>query len=389
VAVAAAVFVAWYLATGDITTAAMPAIAVLVVAVSLKNKLATPTAILVGVGEGARRGVLIKGGSAFEKAGKIDMVVFDKTGTLTVGKPRVTDILVSPTFARDEILAIAASAETSSEHPLSVAVVESARAAGLSWPEASRFRAESGKGVVASVDGKKIEIGNAKLVPENGAFGEDIVKLESSGKTVIRVRIDGVLAGIMALADEVKPEAAMAVATLRKRGMGVAMITGDNERSARYMAQKLGIDDVVANVLPEGKAEAIKNMQNQKKTVAFVGDGVNDAPALAQADLGLAVGGGSDIALETGDVILVSGGPSKAAYAIELSKKTFKIIGQNLVWAFAYNIILIPVAALGWLNPMIAGGAMALSSVTVVMNALRIKSLTIKDQSPTMAYQHK
>jgi Cu+-exporting ATPase len=354
------------------------AVAVMVVACPCALGLATPTAVLVGTGEGAKNGVLIKNGAAFEKARHIDTVVFDKTGTLTLGKPVVTDVAVYTSMDKGEMLLLAAAAEAGSEHPLSRAIVEQARASGLEAPSASAFAAVPGQGVRATVNGFLVEIGNDKLVFDALVCASAIQNLEAVGKTVVRVSVNGKIQGIIAIADAPKPDAFSAIAELKKRGFTVIMITGDNERTARAVAKELGIDEVIAGCLPGAKASAIKKLQASGRSVVFVGDGINDAPALVQSDLGIAIGTGSDIAIEAGDMVLVSGGPSKVVYALALARKTFGTIRQNLFWAFFYNVIAIPIAALGLLNPMIAGAAMAFSSVSVVTNALRIKRLTIK-----------
>jgi Cu+-exporting ATPase len=378
IAIAIVVFLAWFFATKNIAAAVTAAVAVLVVACPCALGLATPTAVLVGTGEGAKNGVLIKNGAAFEKAKHINTVVFDKTGTLTAGKPAVTDVIVCGSMDRDELLALAAAAEAGSEHPLSKAIVDRARENKLRVAASSDFFALPGSGVRATVNGLKIEIGNDKLVPEAGECGNAINDLESAGKTVVRVRVNGTMQGIIAIADAAKPDAQAAVAELKKRGIVVIMITGDNERTARAVAKELDIDEVIAGCLPNAKAAAIKKLQESGRSVVFVGDGINDAPALVQSDLGMAIGTGSDIAIEAGDMVLVSGGPAKVVYALALARKTFGTIRQNLFWAFFYNVIAIPIAAMGLLNPMIAGAAMAFSSVSVVLNALRIKRLTIK-----------
>jgi len=378
IVIAVAVFLAWFFATKNTPAAMTAAVAVLVVACPCALGLATPTAVLVGTGEGAKNGVLIKNGAALEKAKRIDTVIFDKTGTLTQGKPVVTDVIVCGSMDRSMMLSLAASAEAGSEHPLSKAIVEYARENKIQSLAALEFVADPGKGVRATVNGQKVAIGNDKAVPDAGECSSKIGVLEAEGKTVVRVGIDGITRGVIAIADTLKPDAKNAVADLKKQGLAVIMITGDNERTARAAAEESGIDDVIAGVLPEAKAAAIKKLQEAGHSVVFVGDGINDAPALVQSNLGIAIGAGSDIAIEAGDMVLVSGGPSKVVYALALARKTFGTIRQNLFWAFFYNVIAIPIAAFGLLNPMIAGAAMAFSSVSVVFNALRIKRLTIK-----------
>ena len=378
IVIALAVFAVWFFATGSAGAALVPAIAVLVVACPCALGLATPTAVLVGTGEGAKHGVLIKSGTALEKAKRIDTVVFDKTGTLTLGKPVVTDILICGALDQDELLALAAAVESGSEHPLSRAVVDQAREKKIIVPSVSQFSALVGSGVRGVVTGRLVEIGNEKMISASSGCDTKIAVLEASGKTTVRVAVDGRVIGVIAIADAPKPDAKNAVSDLLRQGIRVVMITGDNERVARAIGNGLGITEVVAGVLPQEKATAIKQLQDGGRSVVFVGDGINDAPALVQADLGIAMGTGSDIAIEAGDMVLVAGGPSKVVYALALARKTFATIRQNLFWAFFYNVIAVPVAALGLLNPMIAGGAMAFSSVSVVLNALRIKRLTIK-----------
>jgi len=378
IVIAVAVFLAWFFATKNTAAAMTAAVAVMVVACPCALGLATPTAVLVGTGEGAKNGVLIKNGAAFQQARHIDTVVFDKTGTLTLGKPVVTDILACASMGKGEMLLLAAAAEAGSEHPLSRAIVAYALQNKIQVPKASEFVAVAGSGVRATVNGRKVAIGNGKIVLGADERLADIKKFEMEGKTAVRVSVDGMVQGVIAIADAPKPDAKGAIIELKKQRIGIIMITGDNERTARAVADELGIDDVIAGVLPGEKAAAIKKLQEAGRSVVFVGDGINDAPALVQSNLGIAIGTGSDIAIEAGDMVLVAGGPSKVVYALALAKKTFGTIRQNLFWAFFYNAIAIPVAALGLLNPMIAGAAMAFSSVSVVTNALRIKRLTIK-----------
>ena len=375
--VALGVFVAWWIRTGSIAAALVPAVAVLVVACPCALGLATPTAVLVGTGTGAKNGVLIKSGEALERARKIDTVIFDKTGTLTEGKPRVTDIVVCGELTQEEALALAASVEANSEHPLSKAVVAYAKERGLKASTASGFAAVTGKGVRATVAGKEILIGNEKLVSDAGKCASRLGELESQGKTVVRMSVGGVVVAIIAIADTPKADAKTAVAALKRTGVTVIMSTGDNERVATAVAATVGIDRVIAGVLPQEKAAEVKKLQDAGKSVAFVGDGINDAPALVAADLGIAIGTGSDIAIESGQMVLVEGNPTKAVFALALAKKTFRTIRQNLFWAFIYNIVAVPIAALGLLNPIIAGAAMALSSVSVVTNALRIRRVRV------------
>jgi Cu+-exporting ATPase len=328
--------------------ALIDAVAVLIIACPCALGLATPVAIMVGTGRAAGRGILIKGGEALEMARRIDTVVFDKTGTITQGKARVTRIVAAPGFTEAELLRLAASAERHSEHPIGKAIVEEAAARGIALEEAREFTALPGRGVRAMVGGRLVEAGRA-------------------------ITVDGVPAGFIEVADSIKPEAAETVRRLRAMGLDVWMITGDRQATADAIAREAGIDQVLAEVLPERKVEELKKLQAAGKRVAMVGDGINDAPALAQADLGMAIGAGTDIAMEAADVTLMRGDLLSVVEAIELSRRTMRIIRQNLFWAFAYNAVGIPVAALGLLSPMVASAAMALSSVTVVMNSLRLR----------------
>lgn len=369
---------AWYFATRDITQSAITGVAVLVIACPCALGLATPTAIMVGTGRGAQKGILIKNGEALERAKKIHTVMFDKTGTLTLGKPKVTDLLsCSDEFNEEEVLTIAASLEKESEHPLADAIVNYALNKKIKLEEVKEFKALSGKGVMGKIDGAEVFIGTHRFLKENEISTESCDKkvdeLEKHAKTVVLVAIDNKVAGIIAIADTIKPDAKEAVKALHQEGIETIVISGDNERTAKEIARQLNIKHVMAEVLPSQKAEKVKELQDQGQLVAFVGDGINDAPALAQAELGIAIGTGTDIAIESGNIVLVKGSPAKVVEAIKLARKTFTIIKQNLFWAFFYNIAAIPLAALGLLSPMIAAGAMAFSSVSVVLNSLRIK----------------
>lgn len=366
----------WWLATGDLYQSFIPAVAVLVIACPCSLGLATPTAIMVGTGLGARRGILIKNGEALESAKGITVVLLDKTGTLTEGRPKVAAVV--PIAGAREILRLAASVESASEHPLARAVVDAARADDIELADATCFASIAGNGVRASVDGKQVLLGSPRFLRQAtvpfSVEDEAIIEAhESTGKTVVAVAADGALQGFIAIADAVKSDAKQAVESLKAEGLRTAMITGDNEKAARAIAAELGIEQVYADVLPHEKAQKVRELQTQGLRVAFVGDGINDAPALAQAELGVAMGTGTDIAIEAGNIVVVRGSPLKVVEALSLSRATFRTIRQNLFWAFFYNVAAIPLAALGWLNPMIAAAAMAISSVSVVGNSLRLR----------------
>jgi len=369
--------VVWYVLTGDVAASIVPAVAVLVIACPCALGLATPTAIMVGTGLGARRGILIKNGESLERAKRIDVVMFDKTGTLTEGKPRVTDVVAINGQDQQTLVELAASLEKFSEHPLAKAVVAEATKRAVSLEDPKDFKNIEGKGISGSINGTPVLVGSLRLMRDSGVdvdpIAAEIDRLEHEAKTAIAVAADARIIGSIAIADTEKSDAASAIEQLDKLGIASAMITGDNMATANAIAQNLGIKHVYAQVLPKDKADAVKRLQQQGKKVAFVGDGINDAPALAQADLGIAMGTGTDVAIEAGNIVLVKGRPSKVVDAILLSRKTFRTIKQNMFWAFFYNIAAVPLAAFGWLNPMIAGGAMAFSSVSVVGNSLRIK----------------
>jgi P-type Cu+ transporter len=377
--IAFATAIGWYLFAGDVYQSFVPAVAVLLIACPCSLGLATPTAIMVGTGVGARRGILIKNGEALERGRRIDVVMHDKTGTLTEGRPRVVDVVAIKTgVSADEILRIAASLERLSEHPLGQAIVRAAQERGIALAEVQDFANVAGKGIRGSIANAMVLIGNARLLTEDGISVErgasQIEAREARAETAIAVASKGELIGVISIADTIKSDAKAAIEHLRADGIATVMITGDNMRTAKAIASQIGIDDVFAEALPHEKAEKVKSLQQRGQRVAFVGDGINDAPALAQADLGIAIGTGTDIAIEAGNIVLVKGSPLKIIEALALSRLTFKTIRQNLFWAFFYNVVAIPLAAFGLLNPMIAAGAMAISSVSVVGNSLRIRS---------------
>ena len=378
-------FLAWYLSGSDLAFSLKAFIAVVIVACPCALGLATPTAVIVGTGKGAENGILIKDAATLELACKVDTVVFDKTGTLTRGKPEVTDIIsLSGSYSEDKILEIAAAVEQRSEHHIGDAIVAKAVEKKVSIPEIADFSAIPGKGVEAKYNGSSVIVANGKMFVERGIdvskAEADVAQLEGQGKTVVLVGIDGKAVGIIAVADTAKEFAAEAIARLKQMGKKVVMISGDNRRSAESIARQLGIDDVLAEVLPEDKAVEIKKLQAGGGKVAMVGDGVNDAPALVQADVGIAIGSGTDVAIESGGIVLVKDDIRDVVRTLEISCYTMRKIKQNLFWAFFYNIVAIPVAAgvlypsTGFLlNPIIAGAAMAFSSVSVVTNSLSMR----------------
>lgn len=374
---------AWFISGQSVVFSLTIFIAVLVIACPCALGLATPTAIMVGTGKGAEYGVLIKGGQPLETAHKVDTIVFDKTGTITEGKPVVTDILTTKQVNQKQLLQLAASAEKGSEHPLGEAIVNEANSKKISLLEMTDFISIPGHGIEAVIDHKTLLLGNLKLMNDrkiDNTLNTQSQRLADEGKTPMYIAVDGKLVGIIAVADTTKPSSKKAIEKLHKLGIKVAMITGDNERTAKAIAKQVGIDVILSEVLPKDKANEVRKLQEAGSKVAMVGDGVNDAPALAQADVGIAIGSGTDVAMESADIVLMKSDLLDVVTALQLSKKTIRNIKQNLFWAFAYNTAGIPIAA-GLLllfdgpklNPMIAGGAMAFSSVSVLMNALRLR----------------
>ena len=384
--VALLTFIAWMVWGPEpaLAMALVNAVAVLIIACPCAMGLATPTSIMVGTGRAAQLGVLLRKGEALQQLKDAKVVAVDKTGTLTKGRPELTDVLLAPGFERASVLAQVAAVEDKSEHPIARAIVQGAQAEGLQLPAVQAFESLTGRGVRAQVAGVRVEIGADRCMQELGCdvgvFAAQAQRLGQEGKTPLYAAIDGELAAMIAVADPIKDSTPAAIAALHRLGLKVAMITGDNQHTAQAIARQLGIDEVVAEVLPGGKVDAVKRLQAQYGALAYVGDGINDAPALAQADVGVAIGTGTDIAIESADVVLMSGDLQGVPKAMALSKATMANIRQNLFWAFAYNVALIPVAA-GLLypvngtllSPMFAAGAMAMSSVFVLTNALRLR----------------
>jgi len=374
----------WWFATGDVTQALIFAVAVLVIACPCALGLATPLSIMVSTGKGAENGILIRSAEALETAHKVDTIVLDKTGTITRGEPALTDVITAPGIEENELLRLVASAEQSSEHPLAEAIVTGARDRGLDLVDTADFDSITGKGIRALVEGHEVLIGNRRLLADadidTTTLDSEMDRLAEAGRTPMLVALDGRPGGVIAVADTVKEDSAEAIAALRALGITVAMITGDNTRTAAAIARQVGVERVLAEVLPEHKALEVRRLQDEGRVVAMVGDGINDAPALAQADIGFAIGTGTDVAIESSDITLISGALGGVVTAITLSRSTMRNIRQNLVLAFIYNGIGIPIATgilypfIGvQLSPMIAAGAMAASSLSVVTNANRLR----------------
>jgi Cu+-exporting ATPase len=402
-AVAAATFLAWLIFPGAfrsvaewasaflpwvdpslsrVSLAIFAAVAVLVIACPCALGLATPTALMVGTGMGAENGVLFRSGAAIQTLREIDTIVLDKTGTITRGAPGVTDVVSAPGWRDDQALRYAASAESGSEHPLGQAITAEAVRRGLTIIEATKFEAAVGRGVLARVEGQMVLVGSARLMEEEGITDErlaaELDRLENEAKTAMFVSVGGRLAGVIAVADTLKEDSKAAIAEFKSFGLETVMLTGDNERTAQAIGDAVGIDRIVAKVLPDRKVEVVRELQEEGRNVAMVGDGINDAPALKQANVGIAIGTGTDIAIEAADVTLVQGDLSAVVKAIRLSRATFRKIRQNLFWAYFYNVIAIPVAILGFLHPAIAEAAMAFSSINVVTNANRLRRVDIR-----------
>ncbi|MBN3864863.1 heavy metal translocating P-type ATPase [Pseudomonas frederiksbergensis] len=380
VAVAILALIGWSVA-GSFAQGLLAFIAVLIISCPCALGVATPAALMVGVGKGADNGILIRGGEVLERAEKLSTVVFDKTGTITRGEPNVTDVISLGTASEHEVLMLAAAVESGSEHPLGAAIVRAARHRDISLPKASDINGIAGHGIEGKVDDRTLWLGNRRLFARQGisteAAEEHLIRLEADGKTAMLVGVDDRLLGVIAVADTIKPEAAEAVAALQASGIKIVLLSGDNHRTAEAVARQVGIERVIAEVLPNDKVAVIRQLQSEGQVVAMVGDGVNDAPALATADIGIAIGSGSDVAKETGGIILLKNDVRDVVTAIKLSRATMVKIKQNLFWAFIYNSIGIPIAAFGLLNPIIAAAAMALSSLSVIANSALLKRARI------------
>lgn len=387
VSVAVAAFLVWFFVFGNFIVGLLSFVAVLIIACPCALGIATPAALMVGVGKGAEAGILIRGAEYLERSQKITTIVFDKTGTLTKGEPSVTNIIEFGQFAERQILEYASSVESGSEHPLAQAIIRDAKMKNIASKNPQNFEAISGMGVSAIVNGKAVLFGNRKLVKKLNVSTDQVEQqmesLESEGKTVMIVVVDKTIAGLIAVADTLKESSGAAIESLKSLGIETVMLTGDNEKTAKTVAKNVGIDKVIANVLPAEKADVIKKLQSEKKVVAMVGDGINDAPALAQADIGIAIGSGSDIAKETGGIILIKDDIMDVARAVRLARATMKKIKQNLFWALIYNAGAIPIAAIGLLSPIVAAAAMALSSISVIGNSYFLKRFRI-DKKPQL-----
>lgn len=383
IGIALLTFILWLTigGTGVISSAIFASIAVLVIACPCALGLATPTALMVGTGKGAENGVLIRDGEAVQTMKDITAIVLDKTGTITKGEPEVTDIISAQDYSQEEVLRLAASAEKSSEHPLGAAIYQRAQEEELQLEEVEDFNAVVGRGIKAVCDGKNLLVGNQKLMEEEdidiSSFRDKVVALEEEAKTAMLVAYEGQAIGVIAVADTLKEDSVEAIAALKEMGLTTVMITGDNARTAQAIADEVGIEKVISEVMPDEKSSEIKKLQSQGEIVAMVGDGINDAPALKQANVGIAIGTGTDIAIESSDLTLVRGELSAVVSGLKLSRYTFATIRQNLFWAFIYNTVAIPVAALGFLNPIIAAGAMTVSSISVILNSTRLKNKNI------------
>jgi Cu+-exporting ATPase len=367
-----------------LTLAVISVVSVLVIACPCALGLATPTALMVGSGMGAEHGILIRSGEAIQTLKDVGVVIFDKTGTITKGKPEVTDVVALNGFEERVMLRMAASAERGSEHPLGRAIVDRAAELSLALGEPRRFEALSGRGIVATIDEQRVLVGSRRLMEEQGvevaALEETLRALEAEGKTAMLVAVNGRPAGVVAVADTLKEDSVQAIAALHELGIETVMITGDNRRTAEAIARQVEIDHVVAEVLPDGKVDEVRNLQERFGLVAFVGDGINDAPALTQANVGIAIGTGTDIAIEASDVTLVRGELTSVVEAVNLSRATFRKIRQNLFWAFFYNVVMVPLAVVGWMHPLLAEAAMATSSITVVTNANLLRRVEIRPE---------
>ncbi|MFD1065460.1 heavy metal translocating P-type ATPase [Oceanobacillus locisalsi] len=384
VGIALATALVWYffVAPGDLRASLVPLISILVIACPCALGLATPTSIMAGSGRSAEYGVLFKGGEYLESTRTLNTIVLDKTGTVTKGEPELTDVFPEQGFSEEEVLTLVASAENSSEHPLAEAIVKGAKEKGIAVKEPDSFEAIPGYGIQAAVDGKMIFVGTRKLMNRENIdisrVEDNMANLESDGKTAMLIGLENQLAGVIAVADTVKENSQSAIQRMHDLGLEVIMLTGDNQRTADAIGKQVGIDRVIAEVVPEQKADEVKNLQQEGKKVAMVGDGVNDAPALAVADIGMAIGTGTDVAIEAADITLMRGDLNSVADSVYLSSRTMRNIKQNLFFAFFYNTAAIPVAAIGLLAPWVAGAAMAMSSVSVVLNALRLQKLKLK-----------